>query len=304
MKKFYYGLQTIENDDIINVSKSLKSNFITQGPLVQKFEKQLQNNFRSKYAVALSSGTAALHLAVKSLNLKENDCIITSPITFCATVNSILYNGYQVYLSDINRDDYTIDPNNLETTIKKLKKENKRIKAVIGVDYAGHPCDWKSLRYIANKYNLHLINDNCHSIGSKYFNNVGYAVKYADIVTQSYHPVKNFTTGEGGSVLTNNREFYKKIALLRSHGIKKNGVTHPWQYDIEYIGYNYRLTDFQCSLGISQLAKLKKFIKKRRLIANNYDLGFRNSEKITTPIVKKIFIIHIICIHYYMILKV
>lgn len=288
---FKYGKQSISSKDIKAVSDTLKQELITQGPVVEKFENVLKKKFKSKFAIAMSSGTAALHAAINSLKLKTNDCVITSPITFCATVNSVLYNEAKIYLSDINSSTFTLDINKLEENIKKLKKKNKKIKAVIGVDYAGNPCEWKSLRFLANKYNFYLVNDNCHAMGSKYFGDRGYAAKYADLVTQSYHPVKNLTTGEGGSVLTNNKFFFEKIKLFRSHGIEKKkdqtAKFYPWSYQINNIGYNYRLTDFQCALGISQIQSLNRNIQNRRKIAQKYNLYFENNVKFQIQEVKK-----------------
>ena len=288
MKKIInYGSHYISNSDIKSVTRVLKSSNLTQGQMVNDFEQSLCNYFGSRYAISLSNGTAALHLGIKSLNLKNKDAVITSPITFIATASSILMNGLVPEFADINPETYTLDPNMVEDKIKK----NRKIRAIIGVDYAGHPCDWEAFRYLKKKYDLYLINDNCHALGSKYLGKKTYAVKYADIVTQSYHAVKNFTTGEGGSVLTNHKKIAEYIKFQRSHGMIKDNKTKkkgPWYYKVNHYGYNYRLSDLQCALGISQLKQLDKFIKKRKEIADFYNDFFGNYPQIfQIPIVDK-----------------
>ena len=277
-----YGKQFIDKKDIKIVTETLKSSNLTQGSKVIEFEKALSKYFKSKYCTVVSSGTSALFLAIKSLGLKKNSKILTSPLTFAATVTSIISNNHLPVLSDINLEDYTLDLNILEKKIKSQK-----IKAIIGVDYAGHPCDWEGLKFLKNKYDLFLLNDNCHSLGSKLNNDKGYATKYADIVCQSYHPVKNFTTGEGGSILTNRRDLYYKFKDLRSHNIKKESKILDkkglWYYNIDEVGYNFRLTDIQSALGISQLQKLNTFVKKRRNIASYYEKLFANFDCFITP---------------------
>ncbi len=278
-----YGKQNIDASDIEAVINALKRDYITQGPLVDEFENDLNKYFKSKFSCAVSSGTGALHLIGLALGWKKNDIVITTPITFIATANSILYSNATPCLVDINMNDYTIDPNKVEDSIKTHLKNNKRVKSIIGVDYAGHPCDWKSLRYLADKYELHLVNDNCHAIGAEYNGDIGYASKYADIVAHSYHPVKHITTGEGGAILTNDKKLFNKVKLLKTHGVTRDPKElekndGPWYYEMKKLGYNYRLNDFQCALGSNQLKKLNKFIKKRRIIAKIYDTFF--SEKI------------------------
>ena len=276
-----YGKQFIDNDDIEAVVKVMKGDWLTQGPSVEEFEKNLNSYFGSKYTCAVSNGTAALHLTGLALGWQPGNIIITTPITFLATANCIVYTGATPDFVDINSKTYTLDPDLVEFKIKKYRSEGKIVKAIIGVDFAGHPCDWKSLRKIADKYDLRLINDNCHALGSRYNGEKEYALKYADIITQSYHPVKNFTTGEGGAILTNDANIDKKVRLLRSHGMTKD-VKHmknndgPWYYEMNYLGFNYRITDFQCALGINQLKRLDQFVKRRNQIARNYDSAFRN----------------------------
>ena len=285
-----YSEQSIDRLDVKSVEKVLISKSISQGPTTADFEKKLKSYFGAKYTCCLSSGTAALHLIGKALKWKKGDKIITTPNTFVATANSICYAGADPLLVDIDQRSYNLDLNKLENEIKKINKYKKKIKAIIGVDFAGNPCDWSDIRYIGNKYNLTLINDNCHALGSKINNNSKYAIKYADIVSQSFQTLKNITTGEGGAVITNNFDIYKKINTLRTHGLIKNSKARKfWDSEMAEIGFNYRLTDFQSALGISQLRKINTFIKKRRKIAAVYDDFFSSFDHITTPQAKKNF---------------
>ena len=286
-----YGKQSIDKNDIKMVTKTLKNNFLTQGPNILKFEKKLEKYFSCKHACAVSSGTAALHLVSLSLDLKKTDIVLASPIGFLATTNSVIYAGANVDFVDIENKTFNLDPNKLEDKIIKLKKKNKKIKAAYVTDYAGHPADWKSLNFLSKKYTFFLINDNCHSLGAKYNKSKDYALKYADVVTLSFHPVKIITTGEGGAVLTNNQHIYNKINVFRNHGIfrnkKKQNNKGLWFYEMKNLGFNYRLTDFQCSLGISQIKKIDKFVKRRQEIAKRYDNHFRINKNLTLPIVEK-----------------
>tara|TARA_Y100000590_G_scaffold386192_1_gene458819 strand:- start:3 stop:1166 length:1164 start_codon:yes stop_codon:yes gene_type:complete len=286
-----YGKHYIDLNDKKELIKSISSDWITQGPLINKFERKLNLFFGSNYCTVLSSGTAALHIAMLSF-VKKNDIILTTPNSFIATANCIVYaNGIPDFV-DINELNYTIDVAKLEDKIKFYKKNGKKISAVISTDYAGHPSDWKELRYLANKYNFKLINDNCHSLGSKYLNNEKYAIKYADIVTQSFHAVKNITTGEGGAIITNNKKLDNLFKKLRTHGVVKDNKlfekkSHgPWYYEMNQLGYNYRITDFQCALGISQLKKIKKIIKYKNKIAEIYNKLFDNDKNFIVPNVK------------------
>ena len=283
-----YGKQHIDTKDIKAVTNALKSDFITQGPLIEKFEQSLKRYFSCKYASVVSSGTAALHLVALALNFNKKDLIITSPNTFLATANCAIYSGSKIDFVDIDKYTFNLDPNLLEEKIKKLKN---KVKATIVTDYAGHPADWKALSFLSKKYNFFLINDNCHSIGSEYFNSKSYALKYADIATLSFHPVKTITSGEGGAVLTNDKNICRKINLLRNHGMERNNKLLKkrgmWFYEMNNLGYNYRLTDIQCALGISQLKKINKFIKKRREIAKKYNSKFRNNKNLIIPNEKK-----------------
>ncbi len=292
MQKFYsYGKQTIEQDDIDSVVEVLKGDWLTQGPNVQKFENELTEKFNAKYISAVANGTAGLHLIGLALGWKKDDIVITSPITFTASANCILYSGAIPDFVDINEKIYTLDVNKLEEKLKHYNGKGKHVKAVVAVDYAGHPCDWESLRILANKYNFQLVNDNCHALGAEYKGDLGYAVKYADVVNMSFHPVKHITTGEGGAVVTNNKVLDEKIKILRTHGITKNKKyleknDGPWYYEMHELGFNYRITDFQCALGSSQLKKLDGFVKRRSEIAKYYNMEFKDDERSIVPNVK------------------
>lgn len=279
-----YGKQFIDTADINAVVKVLNSSLLTQGPEVQKFENKLNIFFGSKYSCVVSNGTAALHLVGLALGWKKGDIVLTSTLTFLASANCIIYSGATPKLIDINETNYNIDVNKLE---KKLDKISKKVVAIVATDYAGHPCEWAKLKKIAEKYKIKLINDNCHAMGSKINNNRKYALKYADIVTQSFHPVKHVTTGEGGAILSNDKKIIEKAKILRSHGVVKKKGFDPWFYEMQKLGYNYRLSDLQCALGISQFKKINKFIKKRRKIANIYNKAFAHDSRFEIPKVEK-----------------
>ena len=281
-----YGKQSINQSDIKEVVRVLKKEFLTQGPTIKIFEHQLKKFFGFKHCAVVSNGTAALYIAAKSLEWKEKDHIITTPNTFVATANCILHVGAKPEFVDIDKDTYTIDVEKVEDRLKKL---NGKVKAIIAVDYAGHPCDWKSLKFLSKKYNLKLINDNCHALGAKINGDMKYASKYADIVTHSYHPVKTITTGEGGSIFTNDAKLYKKFVLYRNNGIVKNKNFSPWEYKVKELSMNFRLSDIQCALGISQLKRLNKFVLKRNEIAKYYSKKFESISNLKVPKVKNNF---------------
>ena len=273
-----YGKQSIDHNDIKNVQKILKSDFLTQGPMVEKFESGLKKKLNSNYCTVVSSGTAALHLLSLALGWKKNDIILTTPLSFVATSNCILYSGASPIFVDIDENTGNICPIKLEKKIEKLKKSKKKIKAVIAIDYGGCPSDWPKLRSITKRRKITLINDSCHALGSAINKNKKYATKFADFVTYSFHPVKPITTGEGGAVLTNNRAIDEKLKMLRTHGIKKDEKKYIWYHDMKFLGFNYRITDFQSALGISQLKKIEKFVSKRKKIAEIYNKAFKNQK--------------------------
>lgn len=272
-----YGKHYLDKNDIRAVNSVLKKKFLTQGNEIEKFEKNLSNYFGCKYALAVSSGTSALNIVSKILNWKKGDIIFCSPITFASSSNCILHQNAIPFFIDINSETFNID---IEALKKKLKNKNvsKKAKAIIATDFGGNPCDWYNLKKISKKYNLILINDNCHALGSSMNHDKKYAVKYADFVTHSYHAVKNITTGEGGSILTNNKKFFDKAKVLRSHGIIKNiKSSEPWNYDMIQLGSNNRITDLQAALGSSQIKKLNRFVKFRQNIAKVYDKEFSDT---------------------------
>ena len=283
-----YGKQTIDKSDIDSVIEVLKGGWLSSGPAVKTFEDDLNKYFGSKHASAVSSGTAALHLIGQALEWQSDDIVITSPLTFLATANSIVYAGATPDFVDIDPITYTIDPNKAEGKIKSYLKKGKNVRAIIGIDFAGHPCDWDALRAIADKYDLKLVNDNCHAMGASLNGDKHYAVKYADVISQSYHPVKHITTGEGGSALTNDSIIDEKIRRLRNHGMTKAqdqlvNNDGPWYYEMHELGYNYRITDIQCALGSSQLKRLDRFVQKRRKIAEKYKESFFNIDNLRIP---------------------
>ena len=286
-KTYNYGKHYIDQDDIQAVVDILNSNYLTQGETIQNFEDVLCVKSGAKFAIVVANGTAALHLTGLALGWKKGDIIITSPLTFVATANSIIYSGATPDFVDIDPISYTIDVNQLEEKIKAYRKANQCVKAIIGVDYAGHPCQWDALYYLSQKYNCQLINDACHSLGAAYKGTTSYLSQYTDATILSFHPVKHITTGEGGAILTNNQFLNETIKIYRVHGItkpeEKINQIGAWYYEIDSLGYNYRITDIQCALGISQLKKLKRFIEKRRKIAQFYDAFFCQKDGFTTP---------------------
>tara|TARA_B100001250_G_scaffold410108_1_gene435870 strand:+ start:393 stop:1535 length:1143 start_codon:yes stop_codon:yes gene_type:complete len=275
-----YGKQSINNSDIKSVIKTLKSNYLTQGPEVEKFEAALRKKFNSKYSTVLINGSAAFLLISKILNWKKGDIIAVSPITFLSQINAIEHCNAKPLFIDISMLDYCMDPEKLELELKKDKSH--KIKAAIITDYGGQPAQWEKFYNLKKKYKIKLINDNCHAIGSSINNNYGYAAKYADFATLSFHPVKAITTGEGGAILTNNKKFDEKAKLLRSHGIIKDAKKF-WSYKMIDLGFNFRLPDINCALGLSQLKRLTKFVSKRKRISQIYNKFFSDKKKFIIP---------------------
>ena len=275
-----YARQNINIKDIKSVSDSLKKKFITQGPLVNRFEQALKKKLKCKFATVVNNGSSAIMIAGKILEWKKGDLIAVPPITFLSSVNVIEHLGAQPLFIDINLNDYCMDPNLLEKELIKDKK--KKIKAAIITDFGGQPADWTKFYKLKKKYKIHLINDNCHAIGSKIKKNKGYSCKYADLVTLSFHPAKAITTGEGGAILSNKRIYDLKAKLLRSHGIERKNKNY-WFYKMNNVGYNFRIPDINCALGISQLKRLNYFIAKRRKIANIYNRFFSKYSIFTIP---------------------
>jgi perosamine synthetase len=267
-----YGRQCIDDDDIQSVVDVLKSDFITTGPMIDKFEEAVAEFSNTDFGVAVSNGTAALHAMMAAAGISKGDEVIATPMTFAATSNAVIYQGGTPVFADVKADSLLIDPDEV------IKKITSRTKAVIAVDYAGQPCDYDALREITNKHGLLLLSDACHSIGSEYKKRKTGSI--ADMTAFSFHPVKHITTGEGGMLLTNNPEFARKAKAFRGHGIttdyRQREKMGNWHYDMVSLGYNYRITDFQCALGISQLKKLSGWIKRRQEIAGLYAKAFKN----------------------------
>jgi len=285
MKVIPYGHQWIDDSDINEVVKVLKSDWITQGSKVKEFEDALSKYTGAKYAVAVSSGTAALHAACLAAGIKKGDKVITSPITFIASANCVLYCGGAVIFADIQEDTINIDPLEIKKNI------DNSVKAIIPVHFAGHPCDMQEIKKIADDHNLLVIEDASHALGAEYRDSIIGSCKYSDMTILSFHPVKSITTGEGGAILTNKKDLYESLILFRNHGITKDKkkirkFDGPWYYEMQELGFNYRITDFQCALGISQLKKLDKFIERRRKIVDMYNRGLSDIDGIILPIEK------------------
>ena len=279
----HYGHQLIDEDDIEEVVKVMRSDWITTGPKIEEFEGALCEYIGCKYAVVVNSGTSALDIAVQSLGLPAGSDVITTPFTFVATSNAILYNRLKTVFADICPDTFNIDPEEIR------KKITKDTKAIIYVDYAGQPCDVDAIREIAYEFDLYLIEDASHAIGAEYEGKkVG---NFADLTAFSFHPVKHITTGEGGAVVTNNYHWYSRLLTLRNHGIDKDtqaryGPDASWAYDMKYLGRNYRMTDFQAALGISQLKKLDGFTDNRGKLAWIYDELLADVDAVRIPVVR------------------
>jgi perosamine synthetase len=300
-----YGRQSIDDADIEAVVKVLKSDYLTTGPAVEAFEKKVADYVGAKYAVAVSNGTAALHVACLAAGIGEGDEVITTPITFAASANCVLYCGGTPVFADIDPDTYNISPEELE------KKITSRTKAIIPVHYTGQPCDMDAILEIAHKHDLLVIEDGAHALGASYKGKkIG---SIADMTCFSFHPVKPVTTGEGGMIVTDNEELYRRLVLYRSHGITRDkdmmqqyeeqlqqssdpalqeaadmlrgDVMDPggWYYQQLELGYNYRITDISCALGASQMDKLDRFLERRRQIAKKYDEAFADIPQIKTP---------------------
>jgi UDP-4-amino-4,6-dideoxy-N-acetyl-beta-L-altrosamine transaminase len=267
-----YSKQSISKNDIKSVVEVLESNYLTQGPKIEIFEKKIANFVKSKYAVAVNSATSGLHISCLSLDLKKNDYLWTTPNSFVASANCALYCGAQVDFVDINTQNWNIDPYLLEQKLKKTQKK-KLPKILVAVHFAGEPAELKKIYQLSKKYKFKIIEDASHALGSKYNkNNIG-SCKFSNLTVFSFHPVKPITTGEGGLITTNNKKVYEKLKSLRSHGINKNKLTNnsrPWLYEQKLLGYNYRMDEIQAALGISQLKKINYFLKKRNFLALRY----------------------------------
>lgn len=282
MKFIPYGYHWINKKDLKAVNRALKADFITQGPTVKAFEDAICRYTGARYAVAVSNGTAALHIACLTAGIKKGDEVITTPITFVASSNCVLYCRGKPVFADIESDTGNIDYKEI------LEKITKNTKALIPVHYAGHPCNMKRIKQIAKKNGLLIIEDAAHALGAEYNDSKVGSCKFSDMTILSFHPVKHITTGEGGAVTTNRRDLYEKLLMFRNHGITKenfrNASDGDWYYEMQLLGYNYRITDIQCALGMSQLKRLNLFIRRRREIVKMYNYKFKDNPYFDIPV--------------------
>ena len=286
-----YSRQKVDSLDIKKVIKVLKSDYLTTGPNVKIFEKNITRFLRVKYSVCVSSASAALHIACISLGIKKNDIVWTTPITFVSTASAILHCGGKVDLVDIDEDTFNISLTSLKKKLINAKKINKLPKLLMPVHLGGNPCDMKAIYILSKKYNFKILEDASHAFGSKIERESIGSCKYSDIAVFSFHPVKIITTGEGGVAVTKDKKLYNKMKSLREHGIvreksklkKKSG---PWYYEQQSLGFNYRMSDINAGLGISQLKKTKKFILERNKIIEIYKKKL-NNKKIKFQLIKK-----------------
>lgn len=299
-----YGKQHIDDDDIKAVIEVLKSNWLTQGSKINEFEEKVAKKVDARFAVACSSGTAALHLACLAAGFGKDDIVLTSAITFLASANCARYVGANVDLIDVNPDTICLDHRLFADYLDNSKKK-EFIKGIIPVHFAGIPCHMPEIFELAKQHQIVVIEDACHSLGAFYNYDdedifVG-SCRHSDMTVFSFHPVKHITTGEGGMITTNNEDFYNKLLLFRSHGTTKDPdkfinknfafdnsslsssqLPNPWYYEMHCLGFNYRITDIQCALGISQLEKVDSFIQRRKEIVNKYLTAFKDNEYIKT----------------------
>jgi UDP-4-amino-4,6-dideoxy-N-acetyl-beta-L-altrosamine transaminase len=283
-----YGKQHVTEEDIQAVVEVLRSDFWTQGPRVPEFEKNFAQYVGAEYAVAVANGTAALHLCAMAMNVKPGDKVITSPITFVASANCIAYCGGEVIFADIERDTYLLDIN----AVRKLLEDDteKKIKGIIPVDFAGRVVDMEAFKRLAEEFDCWIIEDACHAPGGSFLNSEGKSIKagngkYADLAIFSFHPVKHIAAGEGGMITTNNKELYERLLIIRTHGIqqqleKRLFDDSLWYYEMQELGYNYRLTEIQAALGNSQLKRAEAGLKRRREIAQIYYEAFKDNPNI------------------------
>jgi len=304
MKKIIpYGKQNITEDDIRSVTNALVGDYLTQGPTIKEFEENFAQYVGAKYAVALTNGTAALHISAMALSVQPGDKVITTSLTFAASANCIRYCGGEVVFVDIDPNTFLIDLDKVEKLLSDAPKGT--YKGIVPVDFAGRAVDLERCKKIAEEYGLWIIEDACHAPGASFVDSKGKAQKagngnFADLAIFSFHPVKHIATGEGGMITTNDEKLYKHLLSLRSHGITRDAATftnsieqaggsltdttYPgWYMEMQELGYNYRITDFQCALGISQLKRADEGLKKRTEIAKKYDLAFQNASNIKSP---------------------
>ncbi len=304
MKFIPYGHHNVTNADIEAVVSVLKSDFLTQGPVVEQFEKAVCQETGAQFAVACSNGTAALHLAAIAAGIGPGDRVVVPPITFVASANCARYVGAQVLFADIDPSTLTMSPLCCRRILEHCAAEGNPVKAVVTVDLAGHPCDMQAFALLKKEFNFIWIQDACHSIGASWENNLGIRWKIgelpeADMTVFSFHPVKHITTGEGGMITTHSDAFAASLRRHRTHGITKDsgaflnqaeafapdGSVNPWYYEMQSLGFNYRLTDFQAALGMSQLQRLAENIVQRQTIVNAYHARLQGLPHLKFPVV-------------------
>lgn len=293
-KSIPYGRQNITDDDIQSVIETLKSDYLTQGPKIKEFEIAFAQYVGAEYAVAVNNATSGLHIAVKSLEVKPGDKVIVTPLTFAASANCIRYCGAEVVFCDIDKDTYLMDIAKLKVILENSPKGT--YNGIIPVDFAGYPVNLEDFRALANEYGLWILDDACHAPGANFMDSLGQKQfcgngKFADLTVFSFHPVKHIATGEGGMVTTNDKELYNKLCLYRSHGITKDPLKLKkndggWYYEMQELGFNYRITDFQAALGISQLKRANAGLERRQQIADKYNAAFKGVEEIRTPYIE------------------
>lgn len=278
-----YGAQSISEEDVAAVTETLRSGWITTGPKVREFEGRVAEYVGARYAVALSSGTAALHAAAFAAAIGPGDEVITTPLTFAASANCVLFQGGRPVFADVEPDTLNLDAE------EARKHITKRTKAIIAVDYAGHPCDMEKIRRLADSFRLLIIQDAAHSLGAEYQGErIG---SLADLTTFSFHPVKHITTGEGGMVTTNDPSLAQRARMFRNHGLtteaSQRREKETWFYEMAALGYNYRLTDIQCALGLSQMGRLEAFLERRAAIVASYNAAFAEVPEVSPPPARK-----------------
>ena len=292
MKPIPYGRQHLTEEDIQAVISVLRSDNLTQGPKVKEFEDTFAGYIGSKYAVAVSNGTAALHLSAQALHIKPGDKVITTPITFVASANCVHYCGGEIVFTDIDPETYLLDIDKVRTVLENTPPG--AIKGIIPVDYAGHPVNLEAYRELADEHGLWLLEDACHAPGGYFVDGAGKRRfcgdgHYAELAVFSFHPVKHIAAGEGGMVTTNDEKLYRRLLNLRTHGIQQDSgklvENHgPWYYEMQELGFNYRLTDIQSALAISQVQRAAQNLKRRHEIARRYDEAFRDMPIVTPKV--------------------
>ena len=273
----YYGKQSIDEADVQSVVEVLNSDFLTQGPVLEQFEKKVAQYCGAKYAVAVTNATSALHIACRAAGLGERDVLWTSPITFTASANCGRYCGADVDFVDIDAATYNMSVDELAKKLRKAKADGRLPKVVVPVHLAGQSCDMKRIHELSVEYGFTVLEDASHAIGADYLDTKVGSCAYSDMTVFSFHPVKIITTGEGGMVLTNNADLYKRLCLYRSHGITRDAslmtqeADGPWYYQQIDLGYNYRMTELQAALGFSQMDRLDEFVARRRYLVSRYN---------------------------------